>query len=63
MSYKHDIKRKTVKYSQYTDKKGLIHKVIHSVTEKKADTLNDINYIYAEINYVHETNSKDGEFK
>lgn len=63
MSYKQDIKRKIIKYSQYTDKKGLVHKVIHSVAEKKADALNDINYIYAEINFVLETNSKDGEFK
>ncbi len=63
MSYKQDIKRKIIKYSQYTDKKGLVHKVIHSVAEKKADELNDANYIYAEINSVLETNSKDGEFK
>ncbi len=63
MSYKQDIKRRIIKYSQYTDKKGIVHKVIHSIAEKKADTLNNINYIYAEINSVLETNNKDGEFK
>ena len=63
MNYIFDSKRKTAKYSQYTDKKGNTHKVIHSIVEKDTDCLKDINYIYSEINSILKENPQNGMYK
>ncbi len=63
MDFAWDIKRKTVKLSQYTDKKGLSHKVIHSIAEKDTSSVNDINCIYSEINSILKENNQGGIYK
>lgn len=63
MNYIFDVKRKTVNLSQYTDKKGNVHKVIHSIVEKDTDCLKDINYIYSEINSILKETTQNGKYK